>query len=234
MLPAQGTWLYAIAPEGAVGTLHAGVLSLSLEKGEDMSRRDRERRGSTHRVSTTQNVLSLLAVVSLLMLFAALVPAVRGAAAEGEPKDTSKECRANLKLIGLAVGMYQADHDELVPPSLQMLVDLKYIPGDRVKSILRCPASTATEEVDPKDVGKSGDYWYAPLKDSRVEAPGSTPIAWEKNAAHGGDVINVLFFDLHAQAMKVSRLAELLKENEDHNKQIPPDPSAPAAEGAKK
>jgi hypothetical protein len=116
-------------------------------------------------------------------------------------------CRSNLKQIAIAIGMYQDENDGVFPPSIAMLVDGKHILSTW---LLYCPASLpkrvygGNPAPDPATLETS--FVYArPLK--RGDAPMPVlPIMWERKHWHRGAGINVVYSDLHVEAVEPARL----------------------------
>jgi hypothetical protein len=112
-------------------------------------------------------------------------------------------CRSNLKQVGLAIGMYQADYGEALSPNIQTLCDEGYMKGGGF--LLECPSGTRDVAIDSSNVDKSGDYYYCPVKaPSKLKLP--LPIAWDKYMLHGPWGVNVLFSDLHVQFVNARNL----------------------------
>jgi prepilin-type processing-associated H-X9-DG protein len=117
-------------------------------------------------------------------------------------------CRSNLKQIGLAIGMYQYDNADQMPPDLQELRYRHYINDAK---ILLCPA-VSTAEIDYSVPGADVSYYYARpavRADSLVPA---LPIVWEKKQWHGGRGGNVLYSDLHVEPVELDKLKRQINE----------------------
>jgi hypothetical protein len=118
-------------------------------------------------------------------------------------------CRENLKAIAFAVGQYQDAHSGEYPPSLQVLLDGGYI---KKAEILSCPSMHRTP-LDLHSVDATSDYSYWPIKlpaDARHWSC-RVPIAWEKEAAHGGLWITTAFADLHVTSDEYPDLARSVR-----------------------
>jgi hypothetical protein len=138
-------------------------------------------------------------------------------------------CRSNLKQIGLAIGMYQSDHSDEMPATLQALLDERYM---RSPYVYTCPgadlprkderAYPSSQEFDRTDVDQTGDYLYA--RPSGAVAT-RVPVAWDR-FVHANGMVSVLYFDLHVAIRRPSQLAAEVAANRKHYAAIPPMPLA--------
>ena len=117
--------------------------------------------------------------------------------------------RNNLKQIGLAVLMYEADYDAM-PENLQVLCDHQYI--WRVSVLAR---RRSHSQIDPNQVDFTADYLYFPVRTGPEKGisqalPG-VPIAWERQAGwYPAGRVGVVYADGHVEVIEVSELEELL------------------------
>jgi len=103
---------------------------------------------------------------------------------EAPPEARNTVCAANLKEIGLALVLYQADKGGELPPSLTDLSP-EYLPD---KAVLQCP------EAKPRSA-----YVYVPgLKPANVENPRLCIVAFDGKGNHEGGR-SVLFLDGHVE-----------------------------------
>jgi hypothetical protein len=154
-----------------------------------------------------------VALAVFLTLPLMLVPALMRGRAGAEVAN----CRSSLKQIGYAISMYLCDHDEEMPPSLEVLATTgHYIDNP---SVFVCPAS-------PMEIHKGQrfpsecSYYYAPLVDmENVPDPASVPIAWDKGDWHSSYwrphpmYVSVLYADLHVEAGYFPNLAKRIEEH---------------------
>ena len=121
----------------------------------------------------------------------------------------SVSCRSNLKQIGLAIGMYQADNGGQMPQDLQFLVDTLCI---KDTSVLQCPSA-------PKDKTESAgapSYFCAgSLRPIATKIPPMLPIAWERKEWHRRLGVNVLYADLHVKAVPLEGLKRQVEEHQE-------------------
>jgi len=118
-------------------------------------------------------------------------------------------CRSNLKQIRLALGMYQLDYQDELPPRLQTLVDLGYL---KSTDILKSPCDTSGVAINARYVDVTSSYRYA-----RVKKPTSTedapPIMWDRAMHQGTDGAVVLFYDLHVEWVLLPKLQAMVDRN---------------------
>lgn len=104
---------------------------------------------------------------------------------------SSIACAMNLRTIYAAVMTYQTDCGRM-PPSLQALVDKRYI---RDAAVFRCPGSLSSRPIDMRNVDASGDYYYARFRDG-ARPSGNALILWEKAAEYGSFCANAISLGL--------------------------------------
>lgn len=152
---------------------------------------------------------SRLAVVIIVLVLSALclLWTLPLKVSRGSP---AAQCRANLKQIGLAVGMYCHDHDEQMPADLQALVVDDHIYITRV-NVFRCPSDPAPP-VDAADVDASASYYYVRVTDPfNLKSASRVPIAWDKKLWCDPEGVNVLFADLHVANLRKADLEKRLQ-----------------------
>jgi hypothetical protein len=132
---------------------------------------------------------------------------------------------ADLKRIGLAVGMYQYSNNGAMPEDLAQLVDA----GMLEKEVLQPEQpekpeveSTLSEEEEEAAEGMGGTlYYYARLKDpSAAMDPAVVPIAWD-TVADSNDQVAVLWLDLHTSIMSPDELTEAVDKQQDLYEETP-------------
>jgi len=160
------------------------------------------------------NFFSLVTAVFLLTPFSA--------DADREARNAGT-CRSNLKQIGLAIGMYESDYDEQMPPDIETLAVEGYlkIGADRGmveenapagETVLTCP-SRLDEQLMSGDLDGTSSYYYAQLKDPQhMERLRQTPIMWEKVKSHRKGV-NALFADLSVRMEPLDVLRGRIEQN---------------------
>ena len=133
----------------------------------------------------------------------------RSAGVSGALEKSPGDAAGNLKAIGLALGMYQVDYNEAMPGDLQTLLKERYITEpERFLS-----SDSMTGIVDPDDVDKAGDYYYARVKEpGKAADPATVPVAWEKKVWRPGEVA-VLWLDLHVSSSSPEVLAAAVEKN---------------------
>ena len=134
-------------------------------------------------------------------------------------------CKANLRGLGFAIGLYRADYDNHLPPDLETLVTLEYLNlglNERDKeagmqfygTMLSCPQGG--EPIDTSDIDGTASYYYARLKSPQdVHPPPRTPIVWERKTWHGPEAVNLLAMDLSVSWMSLEELAQHLEHLQD-------------------
>jgi|GEM_PF-4346535 len=124
------------------------------------------------------------------------------AAAADRARETANriKCQNNMKQIGLAVALYANENRGQYPPDFAAVVKNTDLPiGD-----FCCPSSNTqlpnrlTRDQAVKWVNDNSDYIYigATMKNSSAS---DLVAAYEKDADHGGDGINMLFADGHVE-----------------------------------
>jgi len=137
----------------------------------------------------------------------------------------SVRSRANLKAIGVAIGLYRNDFPGTFPPNLQILADRGYIND---MSIFRIPPLWSRSKQRPLNlaaIDADADYTYVPLLREPTK-PGAVPIAWEKDTRIDGRRVSVLFCDLHASHKETDELLSLLDEYKDYYAATPRPPNS--------
>jgi len=146
--------------------------------------------------------ISALALCGLMVYASILTPS--------RDYQAPPSCRSHLKQLGLAIGMYQADYAEALPPNMQILCDEGYLKaGD---CILTCPNRKLNIPVDSSHIDRTCDYYYFPVS-SPNKTSSALPIAWDKYMAHSPTSTNALFTDLHVQAVDMAVLRSTITAN---------------------
>lgn len=106
----------------------------------------------------------------------------------GREQARRAKCKANLRGIGIACSLYQANNNDCLPPDLAAL-----IPGHFASpGMMVCPA---TGHPPPRFEGGKliGEVDYIYLGTEYRQPPGWIVLCYEKPANHGGKGANVLF-----------------------------------------
>jgi len=147
----------------------------------------RKRLGPTARIDPTQEILMQQLVASIELTV--------GAAS-----------RANLKQIGLAIHMYQADYNKLPPKNEFPQALMPYLDGNQ--GLFYHPLNTAeARDAFPNNI----DYQLSsalPRSIMFVRQQHQTPLVWEKEARVGRQ--NVLFCDGHVEEVTSATLAKMI------------------------
>lgn len=158
-------------------------------------------------------------LMTLCVLPALALPALTRARAYAR----AAACKSNLKQMGLAVAMYQADNNEEMPPDIQTLLDDGYIKGGM---IAYCPASRIMA-VNEANLDATASYHYAQIKKTKdYNLLRNLPIMWDKNIVHPDEFVNVLYADMHVEATPVDLLEAILTQDAEHYLSVPPLPAA--------
>lgn len=138
---------------------------------------------------------SLGSVGTDAMLVSILLPSLNRA------RETANrvKCASNLRQIGLGCIMYSNEHKGAYPPNLGTLLKEE----DLTAAVFVCPSDSTTVPALPLDqlpdwVNANSDYIYvgAGLKQG---ADPTTIVAYEKETAHNGDGMNILYADGHVE-----------------------------------
>jgi len=157
-----------------------------------------------------------------------LVQGTQQGPARTEEKSEGHDAAANeadLKRIGLAIGMYQYNNSGAMPESLDQLVDAGMLqkdvlyPEEAQKPEVE---STRSEEEAEAAEGMGGiRYEYAPLSDpAAAKDPTAVPIAWD-TLADSDNQVAVLWLDLHTSILSPDELSEAVDKNEDLYEETP-------------
>lgn len=140
-------------------------------------------------------------------------------------RDLSKRSvsAANLRAIGLALHSYALQHDEKLPPNLQVLVDEGAISG----ATLISPLASSDEE---------SSYIYLPVE-SLGDLGSEDVLAYEDPGNYDGEGTHVLFGDAHVEFLDQQRFEEAIERTQERlkaPKQSLAKPSKSAAEKPRK
>jgi prepilin-type processing-associated H-X9-DG protein len=133
---------------------------------------------------------------------AADAPPDDGAAAAARALETANrvKCQRNLRQIGTAITLYANTNQGAYPPDLGTLAKTM----DVALEVFCCPSAgtqppaNSTPDQAAKWVNQNSDYIYIGATMKTGAAP-ELVVAYEKDADHGGDGINMLFADGHVE-----------------------------------
>jgi prepilin-type processing-associated H-X9-DG protein len=130
------------------------------------------------------------------MLISILLPSLNRA------RETANrvKCANNLKQIGLGLALYTNEHRGAYPPDLGTLLATE----DLTAAVFCCPSTNT--QVPPNLAPAEAVQWANANSDYiylggalKAAPPPDTVIAYEKDADHGGDGMNLLFADGHVE-----------------------------------
>jgi prepilin-type processing-associated H-X9-DG protein len=145
-----------------------------------------------------------------------LVPAIVSAWADSsraEKRDTSIDL---LREIGGEMIVYSADHDDMLPADLLVMVKEKALPAGALVS----PASGRSVKTDAKGMPQAGfepDYVCVKhtLPIHKIKDPKSKVLAYERPENYRDDGTAVLYVDGHVEYVKLEEFRRQLKATED-------------------
>jgi prepilin-type processing-associated H-X9-DG protein len=153
-------------------------------------------------------VIVAIALTGLLLIAILLPPLtkVRGTS-------NLQECASNMHQIGLAIILYQNDHNQNYPNSLPELLEEQITPGAFVCPSSNDTASTAaTTQAIAADWSKPGhlSYIYVGKGLNDKTATADTVVLYEPMSNHAGDGKNVLFGDGHTDWVNATVGAKII------------------------
>jgi prepilin-type processing-associated H-X9-DG protein len=129
------------------------------------------------------------------------------------------KCASNMHQIGLAILLYQNDNNQKYPDDLGTLTKTEQITAQ----CFLCPSgSTALPAnfgtMTPDDIAKwvndNSDYVYLGKGLKGDKAGANFIILYEKDGAHGGEGMNMLFGDGHAEWFQMDRAKKMIADQQ--------------------
>lgn len=139
--------------------------------------------------STGLNGLSNTAVALSLML-----PSLKKAREVAKRTGSA----ANMTEVWTACCIYAYEHQEKLPPSLELLVEQGYLQAKQLRA--------------PGDSGAGASYKYVTGLNLKTQEPSKTVMIYESWPGMNPDGVNVLFLDGHIELMSIDKLETLLEE----------------------
>jgi prepilin-type processing-associated H-X9-DG protein len=125
------------------------------------------------------------------------------------------KCASNMHQIWLGIILYQNDHQQKYPDDLGVLVKAENLTGQ----VFICPSgstrlpdnfATLTPDDQAKWVNDNSDYVY--LGKGQTNPDATRIILYEKDGAHGGDGMNLLFGDGHVEWFKTDAATKMISD----------------------
>ena len=140
------------------------------------------------------------------------VAMLMGALRQTKHKAKRSVSMSNLRMIGVGLYSYAADHDEKFPPSLGALA--KDCLGGTDALVSPLSGRKPPKLVDGKLVGEI-DYVYLPFPSvDAVDSPSEVIVAYERPENYKGKGTIAVFLDAHVEWMDMERFKEALKRSE--------------------
>lgn len=157
----------------------------------------------------TFTVVELVAVAGIVaVLLAILVPIMnRMRESRGHVP-----CAGNLQRIGMALQIYAKGHDGRFPPTLEPLLDPKYLKADAFV----CPSSDDTPAKRREELLSGGRLSYvyvgAGIATESIGYPSDVVVAYDRPQNHAPDGSYVLFADCHVDWLTAQQMQRILDE----------------------
>jgi prepilin-type processing-associated H-X9-DG protein len=164
------------------------------------------RKGSGQKVIV---IVVITMALTGLLLFTVLLPPL----ASTRASSNLAKCESNMHQIGLAIIMYQNDHNQNYPNSLPELLEEQITPGAFVCPSSNDTASTgATTQAIAADWAKPGHLSYIYLGKGLNDktAMADTVVLYEPMSNHAGEGMNVLFGDGHTDWVNATVGAKII------------------------
>jgi prepilin-type processing-associated H-X9-DG protein len=162
------------------------------------------------RKGSGRKVFVIVAIaLTVLLLIAILLPSLN----ERHGTSNLEECASNMHQIGLAIILYQNDHNQNYPNSLaELLMEEQIAPA-----VFVCPSSNDTASTCPTqaiaaDWAKPGHLSYIYLGKGLNDktATADTVVLYEPMSNHAGEGMNVLFGDGHTDWVNATVGAKII------------------------
>ncbi len=109
-------------------------------------------------------------------------------------------CATNLNGIGKCMVMYQADHEDVLPPNLHTLV----LEGEAGLKMFACP-SARTERSPTRDLAdfrEHCDYIFTLCGQSAADLPSDLLCGYELPLNHNQEYLNRLHYDMYSEGAR--------------------------------
>jgi prepilin-type N-terminal cleavage/methylation domain-containing protein len=146
-------------------------------------------------------LIELLVVIAIIAILAAILFPVFARAREQARKTT---CLSNMKQIGLSLGMYLQDYDELFPPgglkvweatkkTDRNLLEIQLQPYAKNEQIFRCPSDSGWDKYKPTVFATFGSSYTDALRnvwggadlqlksEAVISDAANRPLLWDMN-----------------------------------------------------
>jgi len=145
-----------------------------------------------------------------------LVPAMVAAWAESRKAEKRDESLMLLREIGGEMVVYSADHDDLLPADLLVMVKDKALPAGALVS----PVSGRTVKTDDKGLPEAGfesDYLCVkyPMPLHKIKESKPKVLAYERPENYKNEGTAVLYVDGHVEFVKLDEFNKQLKATQD-------------------
>jgi prepilin-type processing-associated H-X9-DG protein len=116
------------------------------------------------------------------------------------------KCASNMRQIGQGILLYSNDHQGAYPPDLGTLVKEEPLTAE----VFVCPDSDTNvpHKMTPDQtrdwVNAHSDYFYLGAGLTQQTALGTTVVLYERDKAHGGDGMNILYGDGHVEFQRLA------------------------------
>lgn len=147
------------------------------------------------------SLVELLVVIGVIAVLASLLlPALQGARSKGR----AASCWNNLRQIGLAIGNYASQNEDLI---ISGLADPSFVGILGGESVLTCPSLAESAEIS---YGMNGRVTDTVRKMARIRAASKVPLVFDSKVdtgyyysdlsfRHAGRDANVLYADSHVE-----------------------------------